>query len=54
MMTSKVCALHIDRDVKDGEGGQRKLPVNKHHVHENRTQGFGLRTSRKGIARFLG
>ena len=54
MMTSKVCALHIDRDVKDGEGGQRKLPVSKHHVHENRTQGFGLRTSRKGIARFLG
>lgn len=52
MMTSKVCDLHIDRGVKDGEGGQRKLPVSKHHVHENRTQGFGLRTSRKGIARF--
>ena len=40
MMTSKVCDLHIDRDVKDGEGGQRKLPVSKHHVHENRTQGL--------------
>lgn len=54
MMISKVCDFYIDRDVKDGEGGQRKFLVSKYYVYENRMQGFGFCMSRKGIVCFLG